>query len=445
MSPVTIRLEPLDGRMRSIIAEHRQWLESALGCDPEEAVVAEVELPLDRWALAALLPDVRVWMSRNAAAAAGELVERAATPPGRFPLLRLAPEAAPGESLETAPAWKAEWHSSPVAVWLKGIGRPCVLVPLELADTRGERRARSNFLLVRREDLAALTGRLAEFAASRKTMKEIFVVNGPDLSFTPCAGWDHLVLDERVRRLVRDDFLRFLSSRDWFEAKGIPFRRGYLLYGPPGNGKTSVVRAMASMPGLSPCSLAWSRPNTDDDDLSALFRWAADHAPSLVIMEDLDRHFSHAPHAERLHRISLAHLLNCLDGLQNSEGVIVVATANHPKALDPAILNRPGRFDRVVELPNPDEAMRAEYFRRQLGGACSQEGLRRMVRRSAGFSFAQLRECYITAVHLAFDHGREAAEADLLEAVEMFAGAVKRSGAEKLRRPVGFGEADAAA
>jgi hypothetical protein len=445
MNTVTIRHEQPDTRLFALVAEYREWLETALGCAIHEAVMAEVELPLDRWVLGGLLPDVELWQETDAAAAFGGMVERLETPPGRFPLLRLSPEAANEQGADVRRPWKVRWSAAPVALWLRGLQRPYVLLPVELLDPSNERRRRTNFVLSRREDLGAFTGVLAEFVASRRKRKEIFVVNGPDLSFTPCAGWDHLVLDERVSRLVRDDFLRFLSSRAWFEAKGIPFRRGYLLYGPPGNGKTSVVRAMASMPGLSPCSLAWSRPNTDDDDLWALFRWAADHAPSLVIMEDLDRHFSHAPHAERLHRISLAHLLNCLDGLQTSEGVIVVATANNPKALDPAILNRPGRFDRVVEFPSPGEALRAEFFRKQLGGADSAEGLRRMVRRSAGFSFAQLRECYITAAYLAFDHNRDVTEADLIEAVEMFAGAVKRSGAEKLRKPVGFGEADAAA
>ncbi len=387
-----------------------------------------------------------LWREEQPGPAAGELVERVELPEGRHPALRMSLDAAGGVDGEPVVRWRVRWSTTPVAVWLRGCGSPFVLLPLALADSpNGERRRKANFAVVRRQDLGALAGRLSGFLASCNGTKQIYVTNGPDLSFTPCANWNHLVLNDTVARLVRDDFTRFFSHRAWFASKGIPFRRGYLLYGPPGNGKTSVVRAMASMPGLSPCTLVWGRPTTDDDDLTMLFRWAADHAPSLVIMEDLDRHFANGPHQRRHHAISLAHLLNCLDGIQNTEGVIVVATANNPKDLDPAILNRPGRFDRVVEFPSPDEALRAEFFRKQLNNGCAEEGLRRMVRRSAGFSFAQLRECYVTAAYLAFEKNREVTEADLAEAVELFASAARRPGAGNARKPVGFSEAGEAA
>lgn len=430
----------------SAIAERRGWIESVTGVSLGESVVAGIELPLERYVLEHLYPGVAFWKERDWPTDATALIERAELPAAGHLSIRLNPETAGGMEAGPKVRWKARWSGTPVAVWIRGMDRPAVLLPLRVVDPpNGERLMRTNFLILRREDLGPLTQRLAEFLSCWRTKKEIFVVNGPDLSFTPDESWDHLVLDARVSRLVRDDFLRFFSHREWFESKRIPFRRGYLLYGPPGNGKTSIVRAMASMQGLSPCTLVWGKTNTDDDDLSGLFRWAAEHAPSLVIMEDLDRHFTQAQHAQRQHRISLAHLLNCLDGLQSNEGVIVVATANHPKTLDPAILNRPGRFDRVVELPNPDDALRAEFFRKQLGNACSEEGLLRMVRRSAGFSFAQLRECHITASYLAFENSRDITEADLLESVELLAGAIRRPGGNRVSRPLGFPEADAAA
>ena len=77
-------------------------------------------------------------------------------------------------------------------------------------------------------------------------------------------------------------------------------------------------------------------------------------APSLIVLEDIDRAFPQVPSQLAPTKVSLSHLLNCLDGLGTQEGVVVVATANDPTTLDPAILQRPGRFDRVVEFPAPD-------------------------------------------------------------------------------------------
>ena len=94
--------------------------------------------------------------------------------------------------------------------------------------------------------------------------------------------------------------------------------------------------------------------------------------------------------------ISLAQLLNCLDGLATEDGLVVVATANDPVALDPAILKRPGRFDRVVAFPNPNPALRTKYLRK-LNPNIGLEDLNGAVADCDGFSFAQLREAYILA------------------------------------------------
>ena len=78
------------------------------------------------------------------------------------------------------------------------------------------------------------------------------------------------------------------------------------------------------------------------------------NTPALVILEDLDRAFPTEGKRTRERTVSFQTLLNCLDGVGTQEGVIVVATANDPTCLDPAILKRPGRFDRVVQFRNPD-------------------------------------------------------------------------------------------
>jgi ATP-dependent 26S proteasome regulatory subunit len=107
--------------------------------------------------------------------------------------------------------------------------------------------------------------------------------------------------------------------------------------------------------------------------------------------------------------------------------VIVVATANDPTCLDPAILKRPGRFDRVVQFRNPDAELRREYYRR-LSPTLDGQQFEIAIENTEGSSFAQLRETYILGSQSAFEHGREVSVADVIEAIELQA-----AGAQELK------------
>ena len=220
------------------------------------------------------------------------------------------------------------------------------------------------------------------------------------------------MLSDSVARLIRKDFETFLARESWFRAQRLPFRRGYLFHGPPGNGKTSVIRAMLNGGKLDGHSIALFSEKTDDHYLERMFQIAAAHAPSLIVLEDIDRAFPQVPSQLAPTKVSLSHLLNCLDGLGTQEGVVVVATANDPTTLDPAILQRPGRFDRVVEFPAPDAGLRAIYFRKFVSNLSDAE-LQDCVDDSAGLSFAQLREAYILAGQRAFERDGEASGREL--------------------------------
>ena len=88
-------------------------------------------------------------------------------------------------------------------------------------------------------------------------------------------------------------------------------------------------------------SIALFSEKTDDHYLERMFQIAASNAPALIVLEDIDRAFPQVPSQLAPTKVSLSHLLNCLDGLGTQEGVVVVATANNPTDLDRAILQRP--------------------------------------------------------------------------------------------------------
>ncbi len=147
-----------------------------------------------------------------------------------------------------------------------------------------------------------------------------------------------LILDSSIVSLLKDDFDLFFERKAWFSKRRLPFRRGYLLHGPPGNGKTSVIRAMMTARCLPAYTVHLFKSDVEDDQFEQMFIQASRNAPSLVLVEDIDRAFPRAGHSST--KISLQQLLNCLDGVATGEGIITVATANEPTALDPAILDR---------------------------------------------------------------------------------------------------------
>jgi len=241
------------------------------------------------------------------------------------------------------------------------------------------------------------------------------------------------ILDEPdavTRRMVRTDFELFFQREEWFRQHNLPYRRGYLFWGSPGNGKSATLRVMASHPHIRAYALDLSDMEEKSADVLHLFQRAAENTPALVILEDLDRAFPTEGKRTRERTVSFQTLLNCLDGIATQDGVIVVATANDPTCLDAAILKRPGRFDRVVQFRNPDADLRRQYYRR-LSPILVGERFEIAIGKTEGFSFAQLRETYILGSQSAFEHGREITVEDVIDAIELQA-----AGAHELKASV---------
>ncbi|MEO0625160.1 MAG: AAA family ATPase [Pseudomonadota bacterium] len=165
--------------------------------------------------------------------------------------------------------------------------------------------------------------------------------------------------DDRVERLLAD--LRwFYGAQDWYADRGVPWRRGYLLHGPPGTGKSTAIRALASELGLDIALLDLGQAGLTDDQLREGLACAP--ARSLVALEDVDAVFKGRSDAART-GVSFSGLLNAIDGIAAQEGRALFMTTNHPERLDPALI-RPGRADVHVELgPVGAEAARRLYLR----------------------------------------------------------------------------------
>jgi hypothetical protein len=138
----------------------------------------------------------------------------------------------------------------------------------------------------------------------------------------------------------------FLSKRARFERFNRPFRRTYLLEGPPGTGKTSLIRAVAKHYERNLYMLDMSDPNINEAVISLLSRVPPD---SVIALEDLDRYFKDSETTTNT-TMNLSVLLNAIDGVMScANGTIIFVTANNPDRL-PNVLTRSGRVDEVVHF-----------------------------------------------------------------------------------------------
>src|SRR5918998_918831 len=209
------------------------------------------------------------------------------------------------------------------------------------------------------------------------------------------ASLDQLVLPAALAEELRTDLPRFFAARETYERYGVPWKRGVLLIGPPGNGKTHAVKAMVNRLDV-PCLYVKSLEACDGENacIRKVFARARHNQPCLVVLEDIDSLITDK---------NRSFFLNELDGFASNTGVVVIATTNHPERLDPSILDRPSRFDRkfYFELPAADERLR--YARRwndalQAEMRVDGQALAELVKLTDGFSFAYLKELFVSAM-----------------------------------------------
>ena len=210
------------------------------------------------------------------------------------------------------------------------------------------------------------------------------------------ATFANLVLPAQLKEEIQTDFRQFFTARDVYDRYRIPWKRGVLFLGPPGNGKTHTVKALINQLNL-PCLYVKSfkaRYATDHETIHAVFDRARQTTPCLLIMEDLD---------SLINDRNRSFFLNELDGFAANTGVVVIATTNHPERLDPAILDRPSRFDRkyTFDLPAPEQrALYIGNWNRTVEPdlRLSEQGLPEIVALTGGFSFAYLKELFVSSM-----------------------------------------------
>lgn len=210
------------------------------------------------------------------------------------------------------------------------------------------------------------------------------------------ATFDNLVLQGNLKQTISEDITSFFTARDLYKTYNLPWKRGLLFVGPPGNGKTHAVKALINLLE-KPCLYVKSftaEYSSDAENISKVFAKARKTAPCILVLEDLD---------SLLTPENRAFFLNELDGFAANAGIVTLATTNHPERLDPAILDRPSRFDRKYPFDLPGYPERIEYIMLWNTSLHSlmrlpTEAITQIATLTNGFSFAYLKELFLSSM-----------------------------------------------
>ncbi|KIY49946.1 P-loop containing nucleoside triphosphate hydrolase protein, partial [Fistulina hepatica ATCC 64428] len=169
-----------------------------------------------------------------------------------------------------------------------------------------------------------------------------------------------VVLDPGIKERLFEDVQTYLRSRDWYTERGVPYRRGYLFYGVPGSGKSSLIYSIASELELDVFLIPLGAPAMSDGSLDELIRALPQRC--IAVMEDIDVSYDSSKSGHTgFCSVSLSAVLNSIDGVGSQEGRILLATTNNYATLNPALC-RAGRFDVHLEFKMASKYQARELF-----------------------------------------------------------------------------------
>jgi len=216
------------------------------------------------------------------------------------------------------------------------------------------------------------------------------------------ADWKDIILKDEIKAGIKKDVFGFFESQDLYKNLSIPWKRGLIMLGPPGNGKTITMKAImkdCDAKGYTPLYVrSFQSWMGEQAAMTEVFGRARQMAPCVIILEDLD---------SLINDRNRSFFLNELDGFEGNDGLLVLGSTNHFDRLDPALSGRPSRFDRKYKFDDPDEeerTMYVKYWQNKLKHNKDIDFPNNLVTdiaaSTAKFSFAYLKEAFVSTLVL---------------------------------------------
>lgn len=227
------------------------------------------------------------------------------------------------------------------------------------------------------------------------------------------AKWEDVILDPKMKKALTEVANKFFDNEDVYREYGVPWKRGLIFHGPVGNGKTISLKALMHtvQERKKPVVTLYVKSAPFPWNIRQVFQMARSMTPCMLVLEDIDTIVT---------KQTRSYFFNEVDGLENNDGILMIATTNHLDELDPGLSKRPSRFDRkyLFPLPNKDERSQyAQYWRHKLKNKKSIDFPSKLCDAVAGitddFSFAYLKEAFVaTLLELARAHDGDDEEED---------------------------------
>ena len=254
------------------------------------------------------------------------------------------------------------------------------------------------------------------------------MVSGAEMIERPDIGYDSVAGLDEQKQSVREAIELPLNSPELFKKVGVEPPKGILLVGPPGCGKTLLAKAVANHTDATfirmvGSELAQKYIGEGGRMVRELFSLAKEKAPSIIFLDEIDaigaKRLDGSTSGDREVQRTLMQLLAELDGFDVLENVKIIAATNRPDILDEALL-RPGRFDRVIEIPIPDDVGRKAILQLHIDKMATKKiHLKTIVDKTTGFSGAEIKATCVEAGMIAIRQGRSfIKQEDFIESIK---------------------------